>query len=81
MQKCIGTLNRREYGKVKTAVMKSHAVLQALANSQAHSKNLKLYEQIELSEQGKVPNVSKPTKNNKRLNRYSKVVLEPKKAL
>ena len=56
-------------------------MLEALSSSQAHSKNLKLYVQIELSEQGKVPNVSKPTKKNKRLNRYLKVVLETVKFL
>ena len=34
--------------------MKLHKVLKALSSSQAHSKNLKLYAQIKLSEQGKV---------------------------
>ena len=61
--------------------MKCHTVLEALSGSQAQSKNLRLYVQIGLSEQGKVSNVSKLTKKNKQLNRYSKAVLEPEKAL
>ena len=36
--------------------MKYHNALQAHFNLQAHSKNLRLYVQIGLSEQGKVSN-------------------------
>ncbi len=50
--------------------MKNHATLQASASLQAQSVNLMLNVKIGLSEQGKVSNVSKPTKKNKRLNRY-----------
>ena len=50
------TCKRRGCGKVKIAVMKNHTVLAALSSLQTHSKNLKLYAQIELSEQGKVSN-------------------------
>jgi hypothetical protein len=49
-------LNRRKCGKVKIIDMKCHRVLQALSSLQAQSKNLRLYVQIGLSEQGKVSN-------------------------
>ena len=65
-----GNTKFRKYGKVKIHSMKYHTVLQALSSLQAQSRNLKLNVQIGLSEQGKVSNVSKPTKNNKRLNRH-----------
>lgn len=38
-------------------VMKHHMPLQAVSRIQAHSKRLKVYEQIGLSERGKQPNV------------------------
>ena len=51
------TLNRRKCGVVRMAYMKLHKVLKALSSLQAHSKNLKLYVQIGLLEQGKVSGV------------------------
>ncbi len=47
---------RRECGKVRMIRMKCHNALQADLSSQAHSKNLRLYAKIGLSEQGKVLN-------------------------
>ena len=62
-------------GLVRMFVMKCHTVSRALSSVQAHSKRLKVYEQIELSERGKqliqrfiVTNEVVVTKNNKRLN-------------
>lgn len=43
-------------GGVKMFVMKHHTPLQAAASIQAHSKHLKVYAQIGLSERGKQSN-------------------------
>lgn len=53
-------------GLVKIAVMKTHNVLQAHSSQQAQSRHLRRYEQIRLSEQGKVqgfPTEDLQTKN------------------
>lgn len=45
-------------GRVRIVFMKYHVVLQAHPSQQAYSKNLKVYAQIRLSEQGKVSGIS-----------------------
>lgn len=57
--------------------MKHHTVSRALSSVQAHSKLLRVYGKIELSERGKqliqrfiVTNDVVATKNNKRLNNW-----------
>ena len=62
------TLNCRRWGKVKIYPMKFPNMLKAYSSLQAHSKNLRLYAKIGLSEQGKVSDDSKLAKKNKQLN-------------
>jgi hypothetical protein len=61
-------------GLVRMFVMKNHTVSRALSSVQAHSKRLRIYVQIELSERGKQliwRNIATfevvTSKNNKRL--------------
>ncbi len=44
-------------GEVRMFVMKHHTSLQAMSSIQAHSKHLKVYVKIGLSERGKQPNM------------------------
>lgn len=73
-------------GLVRMFVMKHHTVSRALSSVQAHSKLLRVYEKIELSERGKqliqrfiVTNDVVATKNNKRLSNWESGGTVPRK--